>query len=97
MMVNYTAAKQKPRTLGAGPTGTSKPGEEWNTPGLTWRCLSAASPVYLPISRVVARLPDRALSRPGQGGRGEREDQGGGKEGGCSHGEPPVLPVITLS
>jgi len=65
--------RRSPGTLGAGPTGASEPGKEW-TPGLTRRCLSAASPVYLPISVVIAGMPSRSLARPAQGGHGKGED-----------------------
>src|SRR5262249_30448856 len=87
--------RRSPGTLGAGPTGASEPGKEW-TPGIIWRCLSAASPVYLPISVVVAGLPSRSLARPAQGGRGKGEDEDEGKEGGDSHGEPPSAPGHTV-
>src|SRR5690348_2451114 len=86
---------RSPGTLGAGPTGAFRARLEW-TPGLTWRCLSAASPVYLPISVVIAGLPSRSLARPAQGGRGKGEDYDDGKEGGDSHGEPPSAPRHTI-
>src|SRR5690349_17019688 len=41
-MVNTRPLSRSPGTLGAGPTGASKPGEEWNTPGLN---LAQAWPV----------------------------------------------------
>ena len=53
----------------------------------------AASPVYLPISIVVAWFPVRVSHSGGGKGKGHGKD----KKGDCSHGKPPVLPVTKIS